>query len=77
MPRLQQPWDRREGYEGNAKGLIAALIQKDFLSAADYEDLKMSNMQESGMFMSWQRNTIKKVTHFSLQPYSPNWTKIP
>ncbi len=27
-------------YEGNAKGLVATLIQKDFLSAADYEDLK-------------------------------------
>lgn len=27
-------------YEGNAKGLVCALIQKDLLSAADYEDLK-------------------------------------
>ena len=27
-------------YEGNAKGLVSALIQKDLLSAADYEDLK-------------------------------------
>lgn len=27
-------------YEGNAKGLVATLIQKDFLTAADYEDLR-------------------------------------
>ena len=27
-------------YEGNAKGLVSALIQKDLLTAADYEDLK-------------------------------------
>ena len=27
-------------YEGNAKGLVSTLIQRDFLSAADYEDLK-------------------------------------
>lgn len=27
-------------YEGNAKGLVSALIQRDLLSAADYEDLK-------------------------------------
>lgn len=27
-------------YEGNAKGLVATLIQKDLLSAEDYEDLK-------------------------------------
>lgn len=27
-------------YEGNAKGLVSALIQKELLSAADYEDLK-------------------------------------
>lgn len=27
-------------YEGNAKGLVSALIQKDLLSASDYEDLK-------------------------------------
>lgn len=27
-------------YEGNAKGLVTALIQKELLSAADYEDLK-------------------------------------
>ena len=27
-------------YEGNAKGLVSTLIQKDLLSAADYEDLK-------------------------------------
>lgn len=27
-------------YEGNAKGLVTTLIQKDLLSAADYEDLK-------------------------------------
>ena len=27
-------------YEGNAKGLVSALIQKDLLSSADYEDLK-------------------------------------
>jgi predicted transcriptional regulator len=26
-------------YEGNAKGLVSTLIQKDLLSAADYEDL--------------------------------------
>lgn len=27
-------------YEGNAKGLVATLIQREWLSAADYEDLK-------------------------------------
>lgn len=27
-------------YEGNAKGLVSTLIQKDLLSADDYEDLK-------------------------------------
>lgn len=27
-------------YEGNAKGLVAALIQKELLSAEDYEELK-------------------------------------
>lgn len=27
-------------YEGNAKGLISTLIQKDLVSADDYEDLK-------------------------------------
>lgn len=27
-------------YEGNAKGLISTLIQKDFISADDYEKLK-------------------------------------
>lgn len=27
-------------YEGNAKGLISTLIQRDFISADDYEDLK-------------------------------------
>ena len=27
-------------YEGNAKGLVATLIQRDFLSADDYEDLR-------------------------------------
>lgn len=27
-------------YEGNAKGLVSTLIQKDFLSAEDYNDLK-------------------------------------
>lgn len=27
-------------YENNAKGLVATLIQKDFLSSEDYEDLK-------------------------------------
>ncbi|MBY2477378.1 BlaI/MecI/CopY family transcriptional regulator [Clostridioides difficile] len=27
-------------YEGNAKGLISTLIQKDLISADDYEDLK-------------------------------------
>lgn len=27
-------------YEGNAKGLVTTLIQKDLLSADDYEDLK-------------------------------------
>lgn len=27
-------------YEGNAKGLVSTLIQKDLLSPADYEDLK-------------------------------------
>lgn len=27
-------------YEGNAKGLVAALIQKELLTAADYEELK-------------------------------------
>ena len=27
-------------YEGNAKGLVAALIQKELLSAEDYEGLK-------------------------------------
>lgn len=27
-------------YEGNAKGLVTTLIQKEWLSAADYEDLK-------------------------------------
>lgn len=27
-------------YEGNAKGLVSTLIQKDLLSAADYEELK-------------------------------------
>lgn len=27
-------------FEGNAKGLISTLIQKDLISAADYEDLK-------------------------------------
>lgn len=27
-------------YEGNAKGLVSTLIQKDLLSSADYEDLK-------------------------------------
>lgn len=27
-------------YEGNAKGLVMALIQKDLLSQADYEELK-------------------------------------
>lgn len=27
-------------YEGNAKGLVAALLQKEMLSADDYEELK-------------------------------------
>lgn len=27
-------------YEGNAKGLVSTLIQKDLLSASDYKDLK-------------------------------------
>ena len=27
-------------YEGDAKGLISTLIQKDLISAAEYEDLK-------------------------------------
>lgn len=27
-------------YEGNAKGLVSTLIQKDLLSPGDYEDLK-------------------------------------
>lgn len=27
-------------YEGNAKGLVASLIQKDLLSSKDYEELK-------------------------------------
>lgn len=27
-------------YEGSAKGLVSALIQKDLLSSEDYEDLK-------------------------------------
>ncbi len=27
-------------YEGNAKGLVSTLIQKDLLSPADYEDLR-------------------------------------
>lgn len=27
-------------YEGDVKGLVAALIRKDFLSAEDYEELK-------------------------------------
>lgn len=27
-------------YEGNVKGLVASLIQKDLLSAEDYEELK-------------------------------------
>ena len=27
-------------YEGNAKGLVSTLIQKDLLSPDDYEDLK-------------------------------------
>lgn len=27
-------------YEGNARGLVASLIQKDLLSAEDYEELK-------------------------------------
>ncbi|MDE7114465.1 MAG: BlaI/MecI/CopY family transcriptional regulator, partial [Acetatifactor sp.] len=27
-------------YEGNAKGLVSTLIQKDLLSSDDYEDLK-------------------------------------
>lgn len=27
-------------YEGDAKGLVSTLIQKDMLTAADYEDLK-------------------------------------
>lgn len=27
-------------YEGNAKGLVSTLIQKDLLSSEDYEDLK-------------------------------------
>lgn len=27
-------------YEGNAKGLVSTLIQKDLLSASDYEDLR-------------------------------------
>lgn len=35
-------------YEGNAKGLVTTLIQKDLLSAADYEDLKKywQNLQD-------------------------------
>lgn len=35
-------------YEGNAKGLVSTLIQKDLLSAADYEDLKKywQNLQD-------------------------------
>ncbi len=28
-------------YAGDARGLVAALIQKDFLSASDYEELKV------------------------------------
>lgn len=35
-------------YEGNAKGLVSALIQKDLLSAADYEDLKTYWQKLSG-----------------------------
>ena len=27
-------------YEGNAKGLVSTLIQKDWLSPDDYEDLR-------------------------------------
>ena len=27
-------------YEGNAKGLVSTLIQKEWLSAEDYEELK-------------------------------------
>lgn len=35
-------------YEGNAKGLVSTLIQKDLLSAADYEDLRKywQNLQD-------------------------------
>lgn len=35
-------------YEGNAKGLVSTLIQKDLLSAADYEDLRRywQNLQD-------------------------------
>lgn len=30
----------KKAYEGNAKGLVSMLIQKDLLSPEDYEDLK-------------------------------------
>lgn len=30
----------KKAYEGNAKGLVSMLIQKDLLSSEDYEDLK-------------------------------------
>lgn len=38
-------------YEGNAKGLVSTLIQKDLLSAADYEDLRKywQDLQEKNM----------------------------
>lgn len=35
-------------YEGNAKGLVTTLIQKELLSAADYEELKKF-WQEGGV----------------------------
>lgn len=38
-------------YEGNAKGLVSTLIQKDLLSAADYEDLRKywQDLQDKNM----------------------------
>lgn len=38
-------------YEGNAKGLVSTLIQKDLLSAADYEDLRKywQHLQDKNM----------------------------
>lgn len=37
-------------YEGNAKGLVSTLIERDLLSSQDYEELKCY----------WQKNDVQK-----------------